>query len=173
MSGSLQDLVYGGMRSLAFIVLSQGTMQAMRASCMHLLCWYFDCLLATGTSKILLDPLFQNQTFLGSSCFDVWVLLFPFSLVWLYLDTGMTSARRSISVLTVESLWCMDPCRQHVRLLLALVRYNQWPGQQSTLVEESWREMTQSYAKVTKATLDAKTIVNLVGLLSACFNKII
>lgn len=53
-----------------------------------------------------------------------------------------TTAYIHLSVLTVQGLRCMNPCCQHVRLFLAFVRYNQRPGQQSALVEQSWREKT-------------------------------
>lgn len=48
-----------------------------------------------------------------------------------------TTAYIHLSVLTVQGLRCMNPCGQHVRLFLAFVRYNQRPGQQSALVEQS------------------------------------
>jgi len=41
------------------------------------------------------------------------------------------------TTLTVQSLRRMDPCCQLVGLLLVVVWYNQRPGQQSALVEQS------------------------------------
>lgn len=57
--------------------------------------------------------------------------------------TSCTTAYFHLSVLTGQSLRCVDPCCQHVRLFLVFVRHNKRPGQQSALVEQSWGERTR------------------------------